>query len=347
MRTNQRRTLAFLTSSSLAILTVAASTLSFGQAPSTKQAPARTAPKAPGDPRVTKTQGQGKATSEEVPPKAVVDPAAQRKMEELLVRWETQSKKVKSLKVTFTRTDHSKAFNITTVYQGSARLCPDRIYLDFYEMVGDKKKELFDQQIVSDGENVYQFLGATKQIFVFPLDKDPKVRSLNQGPLPFLFDMSVEKAKARYDMILREDLPTAYIIEIIPKLPIDREEYSKALVKLNKERFLPEAIRLWDPANGKDTKTFSFVNKEDLVENLVIPSDWFDGKKWANHYLKTKDPKHPENNWTIQVNPQGNGAPPRNATAAGGQGAANPKGATPAGPIGSKPAVKGAGGRLK
>ena len=323
MHACDRQTLTFFSSASVAILTVASSSL-FAQALPRKSA-------APSDKAVVKVQAPAKGGDNEIPTKAVVNPAAQRKMDDLLGEWEIKSKKVKSLGVKYTRTDLSQLFGSKTIFVGEAKLqSPSSVYLDFYEVVDGKKKGAFSERIVCDGKNVYQFLGPTKQVFVFPMDKDPEVKALNQGPLPFLFDMSVKKAKERYIMTLEEDSADAFIVKIIPKLQIDREEYSQALVKIDKKRFLPVAIRLWDPA-GKDTKTFSFT-QDDLQANVDISPKWFDGPMMVSALPRTKTAKDP-NPWTVVVNPKPD-VQPREA--------AVPKGEATAGVIGTKPAAKNA-----
>ncbi len=305
MRARRRRNLAIFFCS--AAITAAASTPGLArQSPAARtqagvgklQAPARPADAA-----------QSKALAQ--PPKRVDDPVARRKMEELLVRWEEQSKTVTSLSVEYTRTDFSKDFGATTQFQGKARLkSPDFVYLDFYEVIDGKPTGVFSERIVCDGRNVYQFLGPPKRIFVYPQEKDAQIKSLNQGPLPFLFNMSVAKAKARYDMVLEEERKDSYLIKIIPKLAIDREEYSQALVKLRKlenGRFQPEAIRTWTP-DGRDTKTFAF-GKDSLKENAPIAPSWYDGMTMVKELTALRNAKDPADRWVVIVNPGSNGKP--------------------------------------
>lgn len=318
MRTRCRRTLAtFFSAASFAALTmIAASSASLARQ---GQAPAR--------PAAGKVQAAARPANA-VPPKPVDDLVARRKMEELLVRWEAQSKTVTSLSVEYTRTDFSKLFGATTQFQGKARLkSPDFVYLDFYEVVDGKPNGVFSERIVCDSKNVYQFLGPPKRIFVYPQEKDAKIKSLNQGPLPFLFDMSVAKAKARYEMVFEEERKDYYLIKIIPKLAIDREEYSQALVKLRKlenGRFVPEAIRLWDP-QGNDTKTFAF-GKESLKENAAIANSWYDGPTMVKELSALKNPKDPKDRWIVVVNP-GPGSKPQGPDGVGAKPA--PKAAPP------------------
>ena len=130
-------------------------------------------------------------------------------------------------------------------------------------------------------------------------------------------------------MSLEKDLETYYVIRIIPKLAIDREEYSQAFVKLDKKRLLPEGIILTAPG-GKETKTFSFT-QNDLEANVDISPKWFDGPTMVRQLPRTKTDKIP-NPWTVVVNPKPEVL--REAVA--------PQGDASAGVIGTKPAAKGA-----
>ena len=48
------------------------------------------------------------------PPKPAADPAAAKKMDEILVRWEAQSRKARSLPIKFRRVDESKLLGAMT-----------------------------------------------------------------------------------------------------------------------------------------------------------------------------------------------------------------------------------------
>lgn len=218
---------------------------------------------------------------------SAVDP----RMLELLTSWEGVSRSHESLYAQFTRTDRSPALVEPKVYEGQALLRkPNLACLDFQEVLKDRPKPAFSQRIVCSGAKVYQFLGPTKQVFVYPLAEDERRRAIEEGPLPFLFNMRVERALQRYTWRLLEERPAqgtkpaSYIIEIVPLVEIDLEEFSKALVMLNQESFLPEALQLFHP-NGKDTKTFVFKKVErngdgNPAGNLAN----YDGEKMAEKF---------------------------------------------------------------
>ncbi|MDB5351427.1 MAG: hypothetical protein JWN86_2674 [Planctomycetota bacterium] len=282
-----------------------------------KKAPASAAPV---DPAARKATVQA-------PPVAKPDPEAERKMDELLLRWERKSAAIKSLSVPYKRVDNSPLFGKVTEFEGQAHFTSaNKAYLDFFEVVPGKTKS-FDERIVCDGKNVYQFKGATKQIFVFPLPADRREKALQQGPLPFLFNMRSAEAKERYKMILKRDDPKSYQILIIPLLEIDREEYSQAVIRLDKQRLIPTGIHLMAP-NGKETKTFTFA-PESLDENLAIKDAWFDGAGMVAELRKS--------GWKVVAT--GSSAPAQEKAPA--------LGARPAPAAGGRPAMKGQAGNVR
>lgn len=268
------------------------------------------------------------AANAAIPKAAPASAVDVKKMEDLLKRWESQSKQISSLVVQYVRVDDDRVFSSTKKYEGQAMLQkPDLVYFDFYEVVPGKTKA-FDERIVCDGKNVYQFKGASKQIFVYPLPKNQQEKALNQGALPFLFDMSVAKAKNRYEMSFRGEDETSYFIKIIPLLAIDREEYSQAMLQLSKDRLLPMAIKLTSPG-GKETKLFTFLPEKSIPNGPIAPAA-FDGTSMAEALSK-------KSGWKVIYNPDPSGVP---------QPAAAPAvGARPAPRVGTRPAAPAQGGR--
>ncbi len=140
-------------------------------------------------------------------------------MNRLLEAWEKQSKKIISLDVAFLRVDKSPAWG-EQYFQGRAMLqSPDLACLEFrkYKVGADGKplvvagkngqkveqleSEPFER-IVCTGKEVLQYTWDERKIFVFPLDKQVRQKALQQGPLPFLFNMKAVDAKKRYSMSL-------------------------------------------------------------------------------------------------------------------------------------------------
>jgi TIGR03009 family protein len=187
----------------------------------------------------------------------VIDGAAnKRKLDDLLARWEEQSSRIKSLDAKFVRIDQSATWQDKTTYVGRAILkSPDLAFLDFQRLEG-KKLEPYEQ-IRCTGDEVYHYRSATNQIFIYPMPADQRQRALEEGPLPFLFNMRAADAKRRYNMVFRTEDLKYYLLQIQPREQADREAFIRADVALNKTTFMPDVIRLLAP-NGKDTQTYDF-----------------------------------------------------------------------------------------
>jgi TIGR03009 family protein len=245
--------------------------------------------------------------------KPATPPPDPKRMQELLLQWEKQSAKNKSLNASFTRLDTSAVWDDKMAYVGRAALMsPNRAFLRFDKVVPgktpDERKYELHEVIMCNGEKVYQFLYDRKQIFVFPLDPQARQRALQEGPLPFLFDMKSEEAKQRYNFTLIEENDAKCLIRVEPRQKIDREAFSVAYIWLDKETFMPTKLRLDDPNNGKDKKEFTFTK---LDANAKVDESSFDGATLARKLLATT--RGTKNPWELIENPdaqsQAQGAP--------------------------------------
>ncbi len=274
-------------------LAVGASASGQGVSPSTAKKAAQTtppatkAPAAPVDAKVKPAQAQGE-----------VDPVkAREEMERVLAEWEKRSKQVVSLDVLFDRIDRAPAWG-DQYYQGRAMLqSPDLACLQFqkYKLDADGKPmftagkdgkknvpmlepEPFER-IVCTGNEVLQYSWDDHKIFVFPLDKQSKMKALQQGPLPFLFNMKAAEAKRRYSMTLVNQNDRDYLIGIVPNEQIDKDSFSKAFLWLSKETFLPNQLRLYT-IGEKEFQEFRFTGNYNTIKaNTAMDKNFFVAKK--------------------------------------------------------------------
>lgn len=266
-----------------------------GTAPTQNGAPAR--------PVSSQVQPQG---TQAQAPQAKAAPAkspeelarlAQR-MEVLLATWEQRSAQVKELDASFTRKDISAAWQENTEYTGRALLkSPDLAYLDFLKLDPATKKQSHFERIICTGKEVYHYQTTSRQIFIFPLSPEERTRALEEGPLPFLFNMKAERSKKRYRMELISENDKNALIEIKPLEKIDLETFSKVYIILNKEKFLPDRLVLYDP-NGKDTQDYRFT---EIKVNGGVADANFQGVI-------------PKEGWDVVRNPSSNGQPSPGAT---------------------------------
>jgi TIGR03009 family protein len=202
------------------------------------------------------------------------------RMELLLKAWEQRSSQVKELDAAFTRQDKSPAWQEESEYQGRALLkSPDLAFLNFDKLEPVKKTYSHYERIICTGKEVFHYQTASKQIFIYPLNAEERARALEEGPLPFLFNMKADKAKQRYKMELFSEKDNYAWIQIFPLEKIDQETFSKVYVQLNTQRFLPDRLIIFAP-NGKDTQDYKFstikMNSGIAANNFegVLPKGW-------------------------------------------------------------------------
>jgi TIGR03009 family protein len=225
----------------------------------------------------------GRTPANPIPP----DPA---RMKRLLRVWEQRSAELQTLDVEIQRIDRRTGW-ADERFKGRAILkSPNLAWLDFKKEAEDPKKKqyvLVDyERIICTGTEVWQYRSDAKQILVFPLDRQSQNRALEEGPLPFLFNMKAAAAEARYKMDLVKETPENYIISVVPLLKIDQEAFSKAFLQLSKRTYLPDRIFLFSP-NGKDTKDFTLTK---VRPNEPVAMANFKGVRLPKPWVTRFDP---------------------------------------------------------
>jgi TIGR03009 family protein len=231
-------------------------------------------------------------------------------MPQLLADWEGQSKKLETLELAIYRIDKDPQWGDEEHYLGRAAFKnPQLAFLDFRKVKmeeqpdpKDKKKKKTvplkkNNQIVSvpfetivcTGQEVWQYRYDVKQIFIFPLDKDQRKRALEEGPLPFLFNMRAADAQQRYKMELRGQYEKQYLVRIEPLLQQDQDTFSTAWVYLDKDFLLPTRIFLLAP-NGKMTKDFHLSQ---IKPNQQVDARLFVGVNPGNQFKIERNPGGP------------------------------------------------------
>ena len=157
-------------------------------------------------------------------------------MKWLLGKWAEQSAKLTTLDVHIERIDKDPKWKDEVHFEGRAVFkSPNLAYLDFkeVELTRDDKGRLAPvinpqngkpvttptETIVCGRTEVWQYLFKGRQIFVFPLGKGERQRALDEGPLPFLFNMKAKEAEARYQMLFMGEDQKTYAVKIYPQAP--------------------------------------------------------------------------------------------------------------------------------
>jgi TIGR03009 family protein len=201
-------------------------------------------------------------------------------MARLLVNWQGQSAKLKTLEVDIERIDKNLAWGDEEHFLGHAAFrSPREAYLFFSKVTlqqqpdpKDKKKKVLVpvkkddkiqskpfEKMVCTGEELWQYRYEVKQIFVFPLNEEESKLVLEEGPLRFLFNLKAEEVRRRYEMVLYRADQTGYGVKITPRLQEDKDNFSQAWVHLDKDFLLPTHIHLL-ARDGKSTQDFHLSN---------------------------------------------------------------------------------------
>ncbi len=274
-----------------------------GQEPAAgRSAPAaRAAQAAPGRNQNQAAAAPGQTQAQAQP---ASDPA---RLKWLLQKWEQQSAKLKTLDVRIYRVDRDFRWKDEVHFEGRAVFKnPDLAYLDFSKLklapnakgqmapVKDPKDQKawlknHHETIVCNEQAVWQYLYDGRQIYIFPLAKGERQRALDEGPLPFLFNMKARDAEARYQMSLEGENAQYYLVKVLPKIQEDKESFKWALLYLEKTYLLPARIRLLSP-DGKSSRDF-YLDRQ--LPNAKVDDKIFKGGSIPG--------------WKVQKNPAADG----------------------------------------
>jgi TIGR03009 family protein len=230
-------------------------------------------------------------------PAAPIDPA---EMDVLLQKWEQQSSLLKTLDATLVRIDDAPAWGDREYYEGRAMFkSPNLAMIDFSKIkLDEKKKPMRDprkkngwistpyERIICTGNEVWQYTADTQQIFVFPLGQDEQKKAIEEGPLPFLFNMRADDARRRYQMTLITKDEKSYGVKIKPKLKEDKESFSIAFVSLRAADLLPQRILMISP-DGKSSKDFRMGS---MSPNKAVNDKNFEGKPLGPPWKLVRNP---------------------------------------------------------
>jgi TIGR03009 family protein len=243
-----------------------------------------------------------------------------RKMKWLLEKWEGQSKKLNTLDVKIYRIDKDPKWKSEEHFEGRAMFkSPNLAYLDFSKitLAPDAKGQLGPlidpktgkrvttrfETIVCGQSDVWQYLHEARQILIYPLAKGERQRALDEGPLPFLFNMKAQEAEQRYEMYYVGENQKYYAVKVHPRLKEDIGTFKSAYIYLDKTYLLPARILLSTPPDGRSTRDFTL---EAINPNAEVKETFFKGGVFKG--------------WAVVKNPAGLAQQGRAAAPAGGAG---------------------------
>ena len=256
-----------------------------GAAPAQQPAPGgryQTQPVRPGANRVARTPQAAQASRRPQPqPPVNLTPQQQAVVDQILALWESQSDKIRNYKCSFERWEYDPVFGpgkdargqdvAKTKSTGQVKYSkPDRGMFKIDEIrhftpakqpgvapTWEVRKGDHPEHWVCDGEAVYEYNLAKKQLIVRHLPPEMRGKAIADGPLPFLFGAEKEKLKRRYYIQMTQSTNTEIWLEAFPKYRQDAANYKKVELILDREKFLPKALRVHLP-NGKNHTVYIF-----------------------------------------------------------------------------------------
>jgi TIGR03009 family protein len=218
-----------------------------------------------------------------------------RKMKWLLEKWAGQSSKLKTLDVKIYRIDKDPKWKDEEHFEGRAMFkSPNLAYLDFakIKVAKNAKGQLApvidpktgkrvtarSETIVCGQTDVWQYLHESRQIYIYPLAKGERQRALDEGPLPFLFNMKVQEAEERYSMSYVGENEKYYAVKVYPRTPEDKQTFKVVFIYLDKTFLLPARMILYTP-DGRVTRDFTL---EVIKPNAEVKDVFFQGGVFKN-----------------------------------------------------------------
>lgn len=202
-------------------------------------------------------------------------------MNNLLEQWGERSRSYKTIRAEFTLRDFDKDFG-TQIFDCVALIqSPNLVSLEKAERAGDgtvrrvNRKAISDRDelFVCDGTSIYQYVGKSRQVLVNELPPEDRNKPLQEGALPFLFNMEPERVKRRYRFFLRQIHENYWFVQIEPRMANDPDEFRLAWIRLNKKTFLPDKLDVTQESITDEKGKLVGIKREQIYEFLNIDTN--------------------------------------------------------------------------
>lgn len=203
----------------------------------------------------------------------------------LLQRWEQRTQSMRTLRCEFRRRVRQQAYpDVIEEYGRAVYIRPNRGRMDLWRVSRDEngKQQLTRSEIlICDGRIIHQYVFEAKEYIRHILPDEESGEQAARSALPFLFGMTAQEVRSRFQLRLYKEDGNYAWIEIRPKLPSDRREFSMVKVVLNKSSFLPQAVLVVEPVGDQYLYEISRIEinpqppvDEQSVQPLRPPRDW-------------------------------------------------------------------------
>jgi len=257
------------------------------------QAPAARPPERTVDREVEPAAGNDAGTAKLRRPPAErlrIEPLAP-ELEQILIEWEQESAKIKTLVGEHERIVYNSVFEVEKVAAGKFFYdSPDKGRIDIKGLepkegavskktnpkTGQPYRLEADQETrwICTGKEIMNINDAEKSFEMFPLPEELQGTNIIHGPLPFLFGMKADEAKRRFEVAyVAENDPRKNNEKVVwltakPRQDADKENFQLATIILDRKRYLPLAVKLLDPSGNLET-VYTFkelhVNKREVI----------------------------------------------------------------------------------
>jgi TIGR03009 family protein len=158
-------------------------------------------------------------------------------------------KKVDTLALACTRKEIDKVYRTEKIYEGTIHFLKPTYF--FWDMRVKGKPQEFERFICSS-QFIYQFVPSERVIRVYPAPKvGPHGGIAEDSSIAFLFGMKATAAKERYTLSLFKEDKSYVYVDVIPKRDIDKADFQKARIVLNRDTFLPRMLWFEHPNAGQ------------------------------------------------------------------------------------------------
>jgi TIGR03009 family protein len=204
-------------------------------------------------------------------------PAAADPLDAHLLRWEDAMKTVNSLAVSCNRTEVDPVYKTRKTYAGTIHFLKPA-YFFWHMAVKDKATDY--ERFICTGTYIYHYIPAEKLIKYYPAPKTTAEGKLaDDSSLAFLFGMKATEAKTRYDLKLHNVDPNYVYVDVVPKNAVDKADFVKARLVLDKQTYLPRQLWFEHPNAGEVLWDLQNVQTNAKIKPEVFaapqtPKDW-------------------------------------------------------------------------
>ena len=211
-------------------------------------------------------------------------PAEQDYVNRVLAAWEKYSDNIKTFEADFTLRTYGSVFQNTQKNQPPApkmgKLKYEKPDKGYFEITGE---DLW----ICDGDSLFEYDYLKKEVVQHALPPEERGKTIQNGPLPFVFGAKAAMLKQRYWIrALPSNNRDQIWMQAFPKYARDAAEFTHVEMIISAKDIHPIGIQMHLP-NGKTTQTYVFQNvnvnkKKSFMDGLFgkgpfdakVPSGW-------------------------------------------------------------------------